>query len=43
MSAQLADFFGPVDLFIAEQEGEAGALAYSIADGNLVTEVVGGA
>ncbi len=40
---QLADFFGRVELFIAEQEGGGGALAYSIADGKLVTEVVEGA
>lgn len=38
---QLEAFFGLVDLFIAEREGGDGALAYSLADGQLVSEVVG--
>ena len=38
---QLASFFGLVDLFVAEREGGQGALAHSLADGQLVTEGVG--
>lgn len=38
---QLAEFFGRVDLFIAELEGGQGAHAFSVADGKLVTELVG--
>ena len=37
---QLSDFFGLVDLFVAEVEGGGGARAYSLADGKLVTEVI---
>lgn len=40
-STQLAEFFGPVQAFVAEQEGGAGAFVYSLADEKLVTEVVG--
>ncbi len=39
-SGQLAALFERANLFIAEQEGGAGAFAYSVADGKLVTEVV---
>jgi hypothetical protein len=39
--AQLAEFFGPVDFYIAEAEEPARANAWSIADGQLVAEVVG--
>lgn len=39
--SQLASFFGLVDLFVAEREGGQGALAHSLADGQLVTEGVG--
>lgn len=38
---QLEAFFGLVEFFVAEREGGDGALAYSMADGKLVTEVVG--
>ncbi len=38
---QLEAFFGRVDLFIAERDGGQGALAFSRANGELVTEVVG--
>ena len=38
---QLGEFFGPVDFFVAEAEGGVSAHAYSLADGNLVTEVIG--
>ncbi|WP_418316686.1 DUF4123 domain-containing protein [Piscinibacter sakaiensis] len=37
---QLADFFGPVEMFVAENEGGAGARIYARADGQLVTEVI---
>lgn len=38
---QLNDFFGVVDLFVAEMEGGSGAYAYSLGDGGLVTETIG--
>ena len=37
---QLQDFFGLVDLMVAEVEGGGAANVYSLADGKLVTEVV---
>ncbi len=35
---QLAEFFGPVDFYIAEDEEPGRAHAWSLADGNLVTQ-----
>ena len=39
--AQLAEFFGPVEFFIAEDEAPSRAFAWSLADGQLVTQTVG--
>jgi hypothetical protein len=39
---QLADFFGPVGFFIAEDETPARAHAWSLADGRLIAQTVGG-
>jgi hypothetical protein len=39
--AQLAEFFGPVGFFIAEDETPERARAWSLADGRLVAQVVG--
>jgi hypothetical protein len=38
---QLADFFGPVDFFIAEDEAPTRAHAWSVGDGKLITQTVG--
>ena len=38
---QLAEFFGPVGFFIAEDEEPVRAHAWSLADGQLVAQVVG--
>jgi hypothetical protein len=38
---QLADFFGPVDFYIAEAEEPARAHAWSVADGQLVAQGIG--
>jgi hypothetical protein len=40
-SKQLTEFFGRVDMFVAELEGGQGAHAFSLADDQLVTELVG--
>jgi hypothetical protein len=38
---QLAEFFGPVDFYIAEGEDPARAHAWSLADGQLLTQSIG--
>lgn len=38
--AQLEEFFGVVDQFVSEMEDGSGAHVYSLADGELVTEIV---
>ncbi len=38
---QLVEFFGPVACFIAELEGGQGAVAHSLANGELVSEPIG--
>ncbi len=39
--AQLAEFFGPVDFYIAEDELPTRAHAWSLADGKLIAQTVG--
>jgi len=38
---QLAEFFGPVDFYIAEGEAPARAHAWSLSDGQLVAQSLG--
>jgi hypothetical protein len=40
-ASQLAEFFGPVDFYIAEAEAPARAHAWSLADGKLVAQSLG--